>query len=174
MYNLHSTLGARSTSMGKGVRGFFGRKWATETANKPAPTHYRIGSEFDARGVGPSFGISYENYENTTPSGFPDFIPMNEIKKLPGPGTYRPGKSIGEDKFKYSLFKRGKMFNDCIRWRSPGAIYNSNHDLVEQKRYNGCGFGFSEKYDFTAGSTKKYPGPGHYRLPTIFDKFFSK
>lgn len=49
-----------------------------------------------------------------------------ESKKLPGPGTYRPTTDIGSDKLKYSLFPKGKMANENIRWKSPGAIYNSN------------------------------------------------
>lgn len=67
MYNLHSTLGKRSTSLGKGNKGFFNRKWANDNANKPAPTHYRIASDFDKNHLSKSFGISYEYYSKATP-----------------------------------------------------------------------------------------------------------
>lgn len=66
------------------------------------------------------------------------------------------------------------MMTQNIHWRSPGAIYNSRFDLVEKRRYHGVGFGFSQKSDFTNNATKNNPGPGQYKLPTIFDKFFSK
>ena len=174
MYNLQSTLGPRATSMGYGNKGVFSRKWLNDESKKPAPTHYRIPSDFDRNKLSKSFGIGYDNYLKAFPVGHPDYMSILESRKVPGPGNYTPTGQIGEDKLKYSLYAKGKMANDNIKWRSPGAIYNSNWTLVEQRRFHGCGFGYANKHDFTNNPTKKNPGPGHYKLPTIFDKFFSK
>lgn len=84
-------------------------------------------------------------------------------------------KPFGQGRLRFSLTKRGKMFNEKIIETSPGAIYNSAFDLVEIKRYKDIGFGYGKKIaDFTSSNTSEFPGPGQYKLPSIFDKFFSR
>jgi len=174
MYNLNNTLGKKTCSFGIGNKGVFSRKWINDTGAKPEPGHYDRQSDFDKNNLSKSFGINHDAYKRVIPCGQPEFMSIEIAKKIPGPGTYKNFKEIGADKLKYSLYGKGKMMSQNIVWRSPGAIYNERHDLVEQRRYHGVGFGFSKKVDFTNKATAFVPGPGQYKLPTMFDKFFSK
>ena len=174
MYNLNNTLGKKTCSFGIGKKGVFSRKWVNDTGAKPEPGHYDRQSDFDKNNLSKSFGIPHDAYKRVIPCGQPEFMSIEIAKKIPGPGTYKPLKEIGADKLKYSLYGKGKMMTQNIVWRSPGAIYNSRFDLVEKKRYSDVGFGFSKKSDFTNKATAFVPGPGQYKLPTMFDKFFCK
>lgn len=90
MYNLNNTLGKRTTSMGIGVKGVFSRKWLNDTGAKPSPTHYELQSDFDRNKQSKSFGISHEFYSKVFPVGQPEYMSIEQSKKIPGPGTYRP------------------------------------------------------------------------------------
>jgi len=65
------------------------------------------------------------------------------------------------------------MFNEHISEISPGAVYQTKFDIVENKRFSsGTSFGYGKKS--TLWATKDHPGPGSYKLPSIHDKFYSK
>jgi len=185
MYDLKSTLNDRGTSLGYGNRGMYGKRWTAEVSSKPASNHYVIQSNFERTkdNQAKTFGLSYKSYARNLPVELRNYRPHDESLSIPGPGTYFelkkevPMPDFADTKPAYTACKRGKMFNERITEISQGAIYNNKYDLVEPRRYGtGTSFGYGNKVDLTSfgGSGKTNPGPGTYKLPSIFDKFYSK
>jgi len=178
MYNLQSTLTKRGTTLGYGNRSQLSSKQIGEKSAQPGPNHYIVNGQIDkgvADGRGKSFGLGYAYYQKACPAGIKTFKTETESRGIPGPGTYRTEQEFALGKPKYTVNKRGKMFNERIKTISPGAIYEMNYDLVERRRYgNGVGFGLGGRSDFARLGPNSNPGPGNYKLPSIFDKFYSK
>ena len=117
------------------------QKVSSDSGN-PAPNHYKIPSFSDPtkENYGKTFGTSFEAYSRCPPSlDNSNYMSIHEVRKIPGPGTYKVERAPAYDKPKYSLYPKGKMFNDRKIAISPGAIYNPNYELVELRRYHGCG-----------------------------------
>lgn len=178
MYNLKSTLDTRGTTVGNGSRASQSHKQLAIIASQPSPNHYICPAAIERgirEGRGKSFGLSYQYYSKACPSGITDFMSPSETKGIPGPGAYKTDKQFGLGKPKYTVNKRGKMFNERLKTVSPGAIYELNHNLVERGRYgSGVGFGYGGRSDFSKSGPNVNPGPGNYKLPSIFDKYYSK
>lgn len=176
MYNLKTTLAARGTTLGYGNRGIFSRKMINELASKPGPNHYAHKSDIGPckQNYGKTFGLSYAHYAKVIPPGQRDCLSLEESKNIPGPGTYTTTKNFAKEKPEYTVRKKGKMFNENSGVVSPGCKYNNNHNLVESNRFDGTSFGYGNKIDVTKTNTRDNPGPGNYKLPSIFDKFYSK
>lgn len=178
MYNLQSTLNKRGTTLGYGNRGQLSSKQIGEKSQLPGPNHYIVNGQIDngvAHGRGKSFGLSYQHYQKACPTGITNFKTETESRGIPGPGTYNTEQKFALGKPKYTVNKRGKMFNERIQVIGPGAIYEMNYDLVERKRYGGgVGFGIGGRSDLARSGNASNPGPGNYKLPSIFDKFYSK
>ena len=176
MYTLESSQAKRATSLGKGERSF--KHTSSDTSQLPGPSTYEIKSNFDRNkeNYGKTFGLSHDAYSKCGVSGVKcTNIPVYESKKIPGPGQYDIQKNASEfGQPKYTINSRGKLFNENLYSIGPGAVYNPNYYLVEQRRYDGVGFGFGNKSSFSTGRIKTLPGPGQYKLPSIFDKYYSK
>jgi len=161
----------------------YGKRFVTEVGNKPGPNHYMIQSQFEKNKDNRSktFGYSYNVYAKCFPIGIKNYRPLEEARVIPGPGAYFETRKydappeFAPDKPKYTVCKKGKMFNERITEISPGAIYDNKYSLVEGTRFGtGTGFGYGQKSDFSKLAHKENPGPGAYKLPSIFDKFYSK
>ena len=165
-----SSLGTRSTSMGLGGKIVMSEIRTKESKLFPGPNQYSLRSfADDALKKKFTFG---EGRAALAKSWIPGqtTLPPDVSRELPGPGEYNAeGASFREPKI--TLKAKGKLFNDNIRENAPPpGHYTSKYDFVENGRFNKISFGFGHKHDFTKSSNRN-PGPGTYKLPSIFDKY---
>jgi len=166
-YDLPGVRAVRSAAFGYGNRYDFGGK-----SKSPPPTAYTLPTDFvsDTHSKAFSFGISREAYNKVYLKEHPA-----RDKTIPGPGTYNPTKSFGDEAVKFSL--RPKTTNPLMEsttklYPGPGAYENKltispKGQYYMSKFKSSCATTFnppkSERFkDFTDKYTKQFPGPGYY------------
>lgn len=181
IYNIKTTISSRGPYIGYGNRERYSKSYLQQISNQPSPQQYINQSEFDANRKAKTFGIGYKHYARAIPSGIKNYRPIEEANRIPGPGLYfqRKKSDKPEDfapfKPKYTMVAKGKMAAEIITEISPGAVYKTKFNLVEGTRFSsGTSFGYGNKSDITHVPSKENPGPGSYKLPTIFSKYQSK
>ena len=92
------------------------------------------------------------------------------FKANPGPGSYNVITEPGKNKTKFSIYAKGKTFAQMQKSDNPAANYYSpKRILTETSRFRNTTFGFGTKIDLSKAANN-FPGPGSYKLPSVFDK----
>lgn len=168
--HLPSSLHPRSTSLGLGGKIVMSELKTRESKLFPAPNHYSLRSfADDALKKKFTFGESRDALAKSWVTG-QTTLPPELAKELPGPGEY----NVERESFveaKTTLKARGKLFNEHIHDNAPPpGHYTYKYDFVENGRFSKITFGLGHKHDFTK-KTNLNPGPGTYKLPSVFDKY---
>jgi len=172
-YNDYSTLDKKSTSFGFGSKSEVLEVNSRRSANLPSPNSYRIKSDFEKKGGGKTFGLSYSAYAKTYVPGC-TWMPPEIAKEFPGPGHYYAPQIIEPKKPRMTIKPRLKMFNEHVNKDIPSSNrYNPVLSLVESARFRNITFGFGTKHDFTKAQNQN-PGPGTYRVVSCFDKIVAR
>jgi hypothetical protein len=163
MLVLPSTLNAKTSTFGFGKREplkmIFGK-------DSPPPTLYRSRSQFDYRpGAGKSIGQSYAVYKKVHMPGL-----NTRSDEVPGPGNYELKTTLGANSRKFSLKSRIKPADSATRDNPPPNTYNPTYTQAEESKFDKITFGFGSRPNVT-GRINENPGPGTYRIPSVFDKF---
>ena len=163
MLLLPSTLNAKTSTFGFGERKplkmIFGK-------DSPSPTLYRSQSAFDYKpGAGKSIGMSYSVYQKVHIPGL-----NTRTSEIPGPGTYSTKTTLGVNSRKFSLKSRIKPADSATRDNPPPNTYQPNFWLTEKAKFDKVTFGFGGRPNVT-GRLNENPGPGTYRVPSVFDRF---
>lgn len=173
LINLPSTLGKRTTNLGYSQKQFIPESQLNNAKNIPAPNFYHIQDfvELDERKKkGKSFGLSYAFYQRVYTPEMKHYPNPMFFKSNPGPGMYNVSEEPGKNKLKYSLYSKGITFSQMQKTENPAANYYSpKRVLTEQSRFRKITFGYGNKLDL-AKASNDYPGPGTYKLPSVFDK----
>lgn len=163
MLLLPSTLNAKTSTFG------FGNKQPLQMLygkDSPPPTLYRSRSQFDYMpGAGKSIGQSYAVYKKVHMPGL-----NTRLDEVPGPGAYESKTTIGANSRKFSLKSRIKPADSATRDFPPPNNYSPNHYPTEESRFEKITFGFGGRPNVT-GRINENPGPGTYRISSVFDKF---
>lgn len=83
---------------------------------------------------------------------------------------------------KFTLKSRVKAVDSATRENPPPNTYHPNHVLTEQGKYGAITFGFGSRCNVTGCNKylsftmycieiKETPGPGTYKIPSVFDRF---
>lgn len=163
MLLLPSTLNVKTSTFGFGDRNGLKQIYGKDS---PPPTLYRSRSQFDYKpGAGRSIGQSYAVYQKVH---MPGLNTRNE--EIPGPGAYEQKTMLGANSRKFSLKSRIKPADSATRDNPPPNSYTPNYSPAEQSRFSKVTFGFGGRPNVT-GKISENPGPGTYRIPSVFDKF---
>lgn len=170
---LPSTLGKKATSLGYSQKQFIPESQLNNAKNIPASNFYHLSDflELDERALrGKSFGISYQHYQRVYTPEMKHYPHPMFFKSNPGPGSYNVVGEPGKNKLKYSLYGKGKTFVQMQKNEYPAAnYYTPKRVLTEASRFRNPSFGFGNKLDLSKAANNN-PGPGSYRLPSVFDK----
>lgn len=163
MLLLPSTLNAKTSTFGYGnkepLKMIFGK-------DSPPPTLYRSRSQFDyTPGAGKTIGQSYAVYKKVHMPGL-----NTRSNEIPGPGTYEQKTTLGANSLKFSLKSRIKAADSATRDNPPPNNYSPTHCMTEENKFEKITFGFGSRPNVT-GRINENPGPGTYRIPSVFDKF---
>ncbi|CAI2373741.1 unnamed protein product [Moneuplotes crassus] len=163
MLALPNTLNAKTSTFGYGKKQplqiIFGK-------DSPPPSLYRSRSQFDYKpGTGKSIGISYSAYQKVHMPGL-----NTRLDEIPGPGSYECKTTLGANSQKFSLKSRIKPADSATRDNPPPNNYSPNFRLTERSGFEDVAFGFGSRPNVT-GRINENPGPGSYRVPSVFDKF---
>lgn len=90
--------------------------------------------------------------------------------EIPGPGSYESKTTLGANSRKFSLKSRIKPADSATRDNPPPNTYDPNFVLTEKAKFDKVTFGFGYRPNVT-GRINENPGPGTYRVPSVFDKF---
>ena len=168
---LPSTLSQSATTMGFGSKIVISDLHSKETKSFPAPNHYYVKSDFPPDiNKGKSFGLPYIIYEKNYIPNL-NYQSAHIAKDFPGPGQYNVDEKIGSKKKKITLKSRIKWFTEENRSDAPASnYYNPVKDLTEPSRFKKISLGYGVRSP--VGKINDFvPGPGSYRLPSVFDKF---
>eukprot|EP00343_Euplotes_focardii_P012521 CAMPEP_0205831196 /NCGR_PEP_ID=MMETSP0206-20130828/43374_1 /ASSEMBLY_ACC=CAM_ASM_000279 /TAXON_ID=36767 /ORGANISM="Euplotes focardii, Strain TN1" /LENGTH=247 /DNA_ID=CAMNT_0053135609 /DNA_START=261 /DNA_END=1004 /DNA_ORIENTATION=- len=163
MLCLPTTLNTKTSTFGFGERKplqmIFGK-------DSPPPTLYRSRSQFDYKpGQGKSMGMSYKVYRKVHMPGL-----NTRTDEIPGPGSYDSKSTLGQNSRKFSLKSRIKPADSATRDNPPPNNYDPNFILTENADFDKVTFGFGSRPNVT-GRVNENPGPGTYKIPSVFDKF---
>ena len=163
MLCMPSTLNTKTSTFGYGskqpLKIVFGK-------DSPPPTLYRSRSQFDYKfGDGKSIGISYKYYNKVHMPGL-----NTRSEEVPGPGSYDSKTTLGQNSRKFTLKSRIKPADSATRDNPPPNNYDPNHALTENSDFEKITFGFGGRPNVT-GRINENPGPGTYKIPSVFDKF---
>ena len=171
--NLPSTLGKKATALGYSQKQFIPESQLNNAKHIPAPNFYHLQDflELDEKSQrGKSFGISYAFYQRVYTPEMKHYPNPMFFKANPGPGSYNVVEDPGKNKTKYSLYAKGKTFAQLQKSEFPASNYYSpNRILTEASRFKSPSFGFGTKIDLSKAANN-FPGPGSYKLPSVFDK----
>ena len=163
MLILPSTLGSKTSTFGYGnkkpLQIIYGK-------DSPPPSLYRIKSQFEFQHTkGKTIGESYDAYKKV-------HIPGHNTRKdeIPGPGNYDSKTTMGTNSRHFSLKSRIKPADSATRDNPPPNCYNPGFQLTEEAKFDKIGFGFGGRPNVT-GRINENPGPGTYKIPSVFDKF---
>lgn len=163
MLVLPTTLTAKSSTFG------FGNKAPLQMVfgkDSPPPTLYRTRSQFEfTPGAGKSFGAPHSVYKKVH---MPGVNTRND--EIPGPGSYDSKSTLGMNSRKFSLKSRIKPADSATRDFPPPNTYNPTYTVAEEHKFEKITFGFGSRPNVT-GRMNENPGPGTYRIPSVFDKF---
>jgi hypothetical protein len=163
MLLLPSTLNSKTSTFG------FGKKEAVKMLfgkDSPPPTLYRTRSQFDyVPGAGKTIGQPYSVYAKVHMPGL-----NTKSAEIPGPGTYDQKTTLGANSRKFTLKSRIKPADSATRDNPPPNTYDPVYDLSEESKFQKITFGFGSRPNVT-GRMNENPGPGTYRIPSVFDKF---
>ena len=171
LLELPSTLSKSTTTMGFGSKIVMSDLHSKETKNFPAPNHYPAKSDFPPDiNKGKSFGLPYVVYEKNYIPNL-NYQSAHVAKDFPGPGQYNVEEQIGSKKKKITLKSRIKWFTDENRTDAPPSnYYNPVQNLTEPSRFKKISLGYGTRS--AIGKLNDFvPGPGTYRLPSVFDRF---
>ncbi|KAL4429933.1 hypothetical protein ABPG74_000299 [Tetrahymena malaccensis] len=120
---------------------------------------------------GKSFGLSYEHYRKNYLKYADKMIYSPLFQEgNPPPNTYNVSEKIGDEKRKFSIYQRLKMFNEyCDKQVPPLTTYKVNEKPVIQKRFKDISFGYGQKINIAAPLNDN-PGP-QYAVKRDFDEF---
>lgn len=173
MINLPSTLGKRTTNLGYSQKQFIPESQLNNAKNIPAPNFYHIQdfTEIDEKSLkGKSFGLSYSFYQRVYTPEMKHYPHPMFFKSNPGPGKYNIVEEPGKNKLKFSLYGKGKTFVQMQKNEFPASNhYSPKRVLTEASRFRKINFGFGNKLDLSKAAND-FPGPGTYKLPSVFDK----
>ena len=169
--DLPSTLGSHSTSLGYGSKLLMSEVRSKEQKDFPAPNHYLLKSDFTLDlNKGKTFGLSHATYAKT-------YLPNRNYqspdiaKDFPGPGQYKLDEEIGSKKKKTTIKSRIKWFTEeTLSDAPPSNYYDPVRNLVEPSRFKNISIGYGERSSL-AKINDFVPGPGAYKLPSIFERF---
>lgn len=171
--NMPSTLGKKATALGYSKKQFIPESTLNNAKNIPASNFYHIKSfleEDETMKKGKSFGLSYDYYQRVYTPEMKNYPNPMFFKANPGPGSYNVGEDPGKNKLKYSLYSKGTTFVQMQKNDSPASNYYSpSRLLTEASRFRNTTFGFGNKIDLSKAANGN-PGPGAYKLPSVFDK----
>lgn len=179
MLLLPTTLGTKTSTFGFGNRDPLKMIYGKDS---PPPNLYRCRSQFDyTPGAGKSFGQSYAVYKKVHMPGL-----NTRSDEVPGPGGYfktegkfifltKLGKydihsTLGKNSRKFSMKSRIKPADSATRDNPPPNTYHPDFTQAEESRFDKITFGFGSRPNVT-GRINENPGPGTYRIPSVFDKF---
>ena len=159
-YNLPSTLSKRGASIG------YGQKRQINPLKPLNDKIYDIYRGFDGSGKSgsPRYSFGYGR----------DVCKINKSKNetnLPGPFSYSPYKSFGENAFKYSMSSRYNNKNTPLNVPGPAS-----YDYISEKRFGNSMLLNSRKTKFSnemrfkpfkSSSEVNTPGPGAYTIEGI-------
>lgn len=170
---LPSTLNRRTTSLGYSNKQFIPESQLNNAKNIPASNFYHLPDflELDEKALrGKTFGISYAHYQRVYTPEMKHYPNPMFFKANPGPGSYNVVNEPGKNKTKFSLYSKGKTFAEMQKSEFPAANYYSpKRILTEASRFKSPTFGYGTKLDLSKAANNN-PGPGSYRLPSVFDK----
>ena len=89
---------------------------------------------------------------------------------VPGPGNYDMKTTMGLNSCKFSFRQRIKPQDATTRNYPPPNCYDPEFSQTEQLRFNAITFGIGGRGNVN-GKLLDNPGPGTYRIPSVFDKF---
>ena len=171
LIELPSTLSKSTTTMGFGSKIVMSDLQSKESKYFPAPNHYPTKSDFPPDiNKGKSFGLPHSVYEKIYIPNL-NYQSPHVAKNFPGPGQYKIDEQIGSGKKKITLKSRIKWFAEENRSDAPPSnYYNPVRDLTEPSRFKKISLGYGQRS--TIGKIKDFvPGPGTYKLPSVFDRF---
>lgn len=128
----------------------------------PSPTEYNLTTVFDDN-IRHNIGFSMQGRLND----------INRNKKYcPGVGSYNLRKDENPGYLPITIKSRnGFYYDDDIKKKKFTVSmqrYRPLYDLVERRRFDGVGFGYGNKMNNFINNG--YPGPGTYKVPSIFDR----
>jgi hypothetical protein len=77
---------------------------------------------------------------------------------------------LGNGARQFTLKSRLKTVDGATRDFPPSNTYTPNFGLVEDSKFSATTFGFGSRCNVT-GQIKNTPGPGTYRISSVFDRF---
>lgn len=173
--NIHlpTTLNKRTTSLGYAQKEFIPESQLNNAKNIPSPNFYHLKDWLEEDQIarrGKSFGLGYSYYQRVyTPEMKHHPNPMF-FRENPGPGSYNVVNEPGKNRKKFSLIGKGITFTQLQKSEVPASnTYHPNRVLTEASRFQKTSFGFGEKINI-AKAANAFPGPGSYKLPSVFDK----
>lgn len=158
-YNLPMLKSTRATEQGRGPKSYIGLKFGK---GSPSPADYYINSIFEDN-------LKYN--KGFTVLGKSVDLTRNK-KYIPGVGSYNLRKDGNFGSIPISIkFRNGFFYDDDLRKKKYTVSmqrYHPLYSLVESNRYEGVGIGYGNKVDNF--NKNAYPGPGTYKIPSIFDR----
>ena len=171
--NMPSTLGTKTTGMGYSQKQFIPESQLNNAKNIPASNFYHVKDFLELDEIsrrGKSFGLSYSFYQRVYTPEMKHYPNPMFFKANPGPGSYNVVGDPGKNKTKFSIYAKGKTFAQMLKSEFPASNYYSpNRVLTEASRFKSPTFGYGTKIDLSKAANN-FPGPGTYRLPSVFDK----
>lgn len=162
--SLPTTRDTKSSSFGLGTKQ--GLKMFTGRDSPPPTSYQKMNYQFDkTKGTGFSFGLPYSAYKKVHYKGI-----NTGAEDVPGPGNYDQKTTLGANSCKFSFKSRIKPQDATTRNYPPPNCYDPEHSLTEQHRFNAITFGIGGRANVN-GRLLDNPGPGSYRIPSVFDKF---
>jgi len=156
--NYPTVVSNRYSTLGFGERVFLNSR-DLPGGQSPPPTQYKIPSAFDPKQTikGKTFGIARNYYENVYIPGRETLAPKIS-SQVPGPDRYSPAECnpIGKNAKKMAIKSRVPPCTSGTREFPAPNMYRPGHNLTEQSRFNGVGFGIGNRGSATGPTSNKY------------------